>query len=108
MEMSDSQRLISLATAELAERYAVAKASKARWTAEEKDVKVKLLLALGYDPDDPKPQPCEFIDANGEQVCEVTVGERRDLDRAYLRFTHPDVYAESERVLHPVSVKFPK
>lgn len=86
-------------------RYRDAYDAKSRWTAEEKDAKAELLLALGYDPEDEKPPSAVFVDGAGEPVCEVKVGKRKGLDLKYLREKHPSVYAECEKWTHPISIR---
>lgn len=86
-------------------RYQTARLAKSTWTAEEKEAKAHLLKELGYDPEDPKPEPCEVASSDGELLFEVRVGERKGLDVKYFRDTHPDIYAMCERVSHPVSIR---
>jgi hypothetical protein len=86
-------------------RYRTAQGAKARWAAEEKEAKLDLLAELGYDPEDEKPAPVTVEGEDGQPLFEVKVGERRGLDAKYLKANHPDVYAEAEKVSHPVSVR---
>lgn len=87
------------------ERYETAREAKSAWTKEEKEAKEALLDALGYDPEDEKPLPLEVLDAHGGTVFEVRVGNRKGVDMKYLKDRHPDVYAESEKWTHPISIR---
>lgn len=103
--MPEQQIEITTETVLLWTRYKTAQEAKAAWTAEEKAAKANLLLALGYDPTDPKPAPSEAVSKDGERLFEIKVGDRKGLDLPYFRDRHPDVYAECERVTHPVSIR---
>lgn len=87
------------------ERYKAAKEAKSRWTAEEKAAKEELLDALGYDPDDAKPQPADVVNGEGEPIFAVRIGSRKGLDIKYLKSRHPDIYAECEKWTYPISIK---
>lgn len=89
-------------------QYQQAFAARARWVAEEKRLKEELLIALGYDQDDEKPESVVAEDGGGQPVCKVTVGARKGLDTKYLRERHPDIYAECERWTHPISIRSAK
>jgi hypothetical protein len=102
--MSDG-REITDEISEKWERYETAREAKSAWTKEEKDAKADLLDALGYDPEDEKPVPLEVLDAHGDTVFEVRVGNRKGIDMQYLKDRHPDVYAESEKWTHPISIR---
>lgn len=85
--------------------YKEAQEAKAAWTAIEKDRKADLLAELGYDPDDAKPTPVSVVGPDGQSLFEVRVGERRGLDVKYFKANYPDIFAESEKVSHPISVR---
>ena len=86
-------------------RYRAAYRAKSRWAAEEKAAKEQLLLALGYDPDDEKPEPALFVDSGDAPICEVRVSRRKGLDITYLKEKHPEIYAECEKWSHPISIR---
>jgi hypothetical protein len=88
--------------------YLEAKQARAEWEADEKRLKAELLDALGYDPEDPKPQPMDVVDDSGEAVVSVKVGTWRGMNFSYLKETYPDIYAECETSKATVSLKFPK
>ena len=99
------QKVIAPGTVQAWERYRIAKLAKSQWTAEEKDAKEALMGELGYDPDDPKPTPCDAVTEPGQVLFHVKVGDRRSLDTRLLRKVHPDVYAECEKTTHPISIQ---
>lgn len=86
-------------------RYKEAQQAKSAWTAEERQAKTELLAALGYDPDDEKPQPAEVYGLDGTHLGNVGVSDRKGLDLKYLRDRHPNIYAECEKWTHPISVR---
>lgn len=86
-------------------RLRAAQQAKSQWQAEEKAAKADLLADLGYDPEDKTPKPCEVFTDDGQPMFEVRIGDRRTLDTKYLKNVYPDVYAEAERISHPVSIK---
>lgn len=96
------------ATAELVEkvsRYNRAKAAKTRWQQEEDDLKAELLADLGYEEDDPKPEPVIAENDDGELVFEVKRGTWRGLNQKYLKLHHPNVYAECEASKATLQIK---
>lgn len=83
----------------IAEDFALmikAREAKARWAAEEKDRKERILAYLGYDPEDPKPVPVLAVAPSGVPLFQVKVSRRKGLDLKYFRDAHPAVYAECE------------
>lgn len=60
--------------------------------------KAKILLRLGYEAGDPKPEPCVAVSPTGHPVGRVTVGTYRNVDLTYLKDKYPQVYAECEKV----------
>lgn len=89
----------------LVRRYKAAKGARARWDAEEREAKAALLESLGYDQDDPKPQPAALVDSMGSMHAEVRVGTCRGLDFKYLKETYPDVYAVCETSKETLTIK---
>jgi hypothetical protein len=87
-------------------RYNRAKAAKARWQQEEDDLKAEILADLGYDPDDPKPEPVIAEDGGGNTVFEVKRGTWRGLNQKYLKQHHPEVYAECEASKSTLQIKY--
>lgn len=92
---------------ELAADYAEARRARAAWAEAEKDTKAKLLEALGYDPDDSKPEPTTVEDTNGE-VLKVKRGTWRGLNQKALRAERPDIYALYETSKATLTVSFPE
>lgn len=86
-------------------RYNRAKAAKTRWQEEEEDLKNDLLNDLGYDDDDPKPEPIIAVDDEGKPVFEVKRGTWRGLNQKYLKQHHPQVYAECETSKATLTIK---
>lgn len=85
-----------------------AKESRARWEAEEARLKAEILEALGYDPEDPKPQPMEIIDPVLDVVLfKVNVGKWRGTNIKALKDERPDILAQYETSKATVSIKFP-
>lgn len=89
-------------------RYNKAKAAAARWKQEQDDLKDMILEELGYDPDDPKPEPLIIEDENGDEVFSTARGTWRGLDQKYLKKTHPNIYAECETSKATLTIKYPK
>lgn len=76
-------------------RYMEAKAAQAAWDKETRRLKAEILDALGFDDEDPKPQPVN-VHHDGTAVCAVTVGTYRGLNFKYLKENFPEVYAICE------------
>lgn len=87
-------------------RYYTAKKAKARWQEEEDKLKAEMLEALGYDPDDPKPEPLIVEDEHGNEVFAVKRGTWRGLNQKYLKERHPEVYAECEASKATLTIKY--
>jgi hypothetical protein len=87
-------------------RYYTAKKAKARWEEEEKKLKAELLEELGYDEDDPKPEPVIVEDEDGNEVFAVKRGTWRGLNQKYLKDHHPQVYAECEASKATLTIKY--
>lgn len=87
-------------------RYNRAKAAKARWQQEEDDLKSEILADLGYEDDDPKPEPVIAEDDEGQPVFEVKRGTWRGLNQKYLKQHHPQVYAECEAAKATLQIKY--
>lgn len=97
------------ATGEMVEkisRYNRAKAAKTRWQQEEDDLKAEILRDLGYEEDDPKPEPLIAEDDTGSTVFEVKRGTWRGLNQKYLKQHHPEVYAECEASKSTLQIKY--
>lgn len=95
--MDPEQIAVPVEIAEAFEQYQVAKSARARWAQEEKEIKEKLLTFLGYDDEDPKPQPVTAVTPKGTPIFEVTIGNWRGMDFDHLKSNFPDVYAICER-----------
>lgn len=76
--------------------YETAKAARARWDAEEKRLKAKILGALGYGDDDENPAPVQAVNPAGEPLFRVAIGRYRGMDFNHLRTNYPHIYAECE------------
>ena len=87
-------------------RYNTAKAAARRWKEEEDKLKAELLEELGYEDDDPKPEPVIAEDENGDTVFEVKRGTWRGLNQKYLKQHHPQVYAECEASKATLQIKY--
>lgn len=87
-------------------RYTTAKKAKARWEEEEKKLKSELLDELGYDEDDPKPEPVVVETLEGDEVFSVKRGTWRGLNQKYLKERHPQVYAECEASKATLTIKY--
>lgn len=100
-----------VATPEILHRladYQKAKEARARWESEEKLAKEEILEALGYDPEDPKPQPMEVVDAiAGVVMFRVNVGKWRGTNIKALKDERPDILAQYETSKATLSIKFP-
>lgn len=96
-DSSEPQNIIEVSAevSVLTERYMSAKAAQAAWDRECRQLKAELLDALGYDAEDPKPQP-STVHHNGTAVCAVSVGTYRGLNFKYLKENFPEVYAICE------------
>lgn len=78
-------------------KYENATRMRLHYTKDEKELKEKLLLALGYDEEDEKPVPCRAVNEYGTPLFQVDVGRWRGLDIKYLKDRYPEVYAECEK-----------
>lgn len=78
-------------------KYENATRMRLHYLKEEKELKEKLLLALGYDEEDEKPVPVTAVGYNDEPLFRVDVGRWRGLDTQYLKERHPEIYAECEK-----------
>lgn len=87
-----------------AEYQAVA-AAKSHFTKLEKELKPEILSLLGYDPDDPKPQPLKACTEDGEQLFEVKIGSTSRPDVSYLKTAYPHIYAEIEKKTPTKSIR---
>lgn len=97
------------ATPELHEqvkRYVTAKKAAARWKQEQDDLKDMILESLGYDPDDPKPEPLIVEDDRGAEVFKTNVGTWRGLSTKHLKERHPHIYAECETSKATLTIKY--
>lgn len=97
------------ATAPLVEkvsRYNRAKAATTRWQQERDTLKDEILEELGYDPEDPKPEPVDVVDEHGEVVFSIARGTWRGLNQKYLKEHRPDVYAECETSKATLTIKY--
>lgn len=87
-------------------RYDRAKRAAARWKQEESDLKELILAELGYDPDDPKPEPVIVEDDEGNEVFTTRRGTWRGLNQKYLKEHHPHIYAECETSKATLTIKY--
>lgn len=87
-------------------RYYTAKKSTARWQEEVDKLKAQILDDLGYDPDDPKPEPVIVEDEDGNEIFAVKRGTWRGLNQKYLKERHPHVYAECEASKATLTIKY--
>lgn len=90
---------------DLLAEYEAAKQARAAWKTQEDNLRAAILDALGYDPDDPKPEPVIVETFDGNPVFEVRRGTWRGLDQKYLKEHHPAVYAECEASKNTLSIK---
>jgi hypothetical protein len=79
----------------------------------DKDIKRRLLLAAGHDPDDKTPPSVRAVDADGRAVFEIAVTYKRGIDLERLKTMHPAAYADCERdspvrSLKPPTLKAPR
>lgn len=86
--------------------YDKAKRAAATWKAEAEAARLALLDALGYDLDDPKPEPTVVESSEGAEVFKVARGTWRGLNQRYLKEHHPDVYAECEASKATLTIKY--
>lgn len=82
--------------AKLYEEVRAAGAARLKWETYEKKVKADLLKALGYDPDDDKPESLSAVDAAGAPLFKVDVAYRDGFDKKRLRSHYPAAYADCE------------
>lgn len=82
--------------AKLYEEVRAAGAARLKWEKYEKKVKADLLEALGYDPDDDKPQSASVADAAGAPLFEVDVTYRKGFDKKRLSTHYPAAFADCE------------
>ncbi|MFG3137662.1 hypothetical protein [Streptomyces sp. NPDC048211] len=95
--MSDGELVpVSQDVADDWQAYETAKAARARWDAEEKRLKLKILGALGYTDDDDAPAPVQAVAPTGEPLFRVSIGRYRGMDFNHLRTNYPHIYAECE------------
>lgn len=87
--------------------YDQARKARAAWEATEKEYKRAILDALGYDPDDPKPQGLRVETEAGDEVFTIATGTWRGLNQKYLKEHHPAVYAECESSKTTVKITYP-
>lgn len=93
---------------DLLTEYDQAKKAHAAWKAQEKNLRAAILDALGYEPDDSKPEGVTVTTGDGEtEVFKVTTGTWRGLDQKYLKEHHPDVYAECESSKVTLKITYP-
>lgn len=91
--------------AALYEKYRAASVAKSHFTKQEREIKAELCEALGYDPEDPKPQPFQACNGGGEPLFEVKIGYRTTPDTQYIKNNYPHIYAEAERRTPSKSIK---
>ena len=103
--MSDDWTPVSDEVAALWEKYRAASVAKSHFTKQEKEIKAELCEKLGYDPDDPKPQPVNACTRDGEPLFEVKIGYRTSPDIRYIKDNYPHIYAEAERRTPSKSIK---
>lgn len=87
--------------AKLYEEVKAAGAARLKWETYEKKVKGDLLKALGYDPDDDKPESLSAVDAAGAPLFEVDVTYRKGFNKKRLATHYPAAFADCE-LLTPV------
>lgn len=98
--------VVSSRVASAGEQLKAASEQRARWEAEEARLKELIFEGLGYDPEDPKPQPVVAVDPEGHRLFRVTVGTWRGLDQKALKTERPDVYATFETSKSTKSIRF--
>lgn len=91
---------------ELHKRYASAKKAAARWKQEQESLKGAITEALGYDPEDPSPQPVTVVDLGGNELFSTKVGTWRGLGTKYLKERYPHIYAECEQSKPTLTIKY--
>lgn len=96
------------ALVEKVSRYNRAKAAASRWAQERDDLKDMILEDLGFDPDDPKPEPVSVEDEEGREIFAVNRGTWRGLNQKYLRERYPQIYAECEASKATLTIKYPE
>lgn len=90
--------LVSEEVANFWAKYENATRMRLYYTKDERELKEKLLLALGYDDEDEKPVPCVAVQHSSRRsLFRVDVGRWRGLDIQYLKERYPEIYAECER-----------
>lgn len=87
---------ISDDVAKLYEEVRAAGVARLKWERYEKKVKADLLAALGYDPDDDKPESLSAVDAAGAPLFEVEVTYRKGFSKTRLATHYPAAYADCE------------
>jgi hypothetical protein len=90
-----------------------AKAVISEWSKHVKDIKKRLLLAAGHDPDDKAPPSVRAVDGDGRPVFDIEVTRKRGLDVDRLKKMYPAAYADCEKdsvvkTLKPPVIKAPR
>ncbi len=96
----------SAALVEKVSRLNRAKSAAARRRQGVDDLKAEILDDLGYDAEDPKPEPVEVVDENGSTLFEVKRGTWRGLNQKAFRAERPDVYAQYETSKATLTIKY--
>jgi hypothetical protein len=99
-----SEVTVSDHTARLYEELRDASAARLKWETYEKDLKKKILDALGYDGED-KPETKAAVDAAGAAVFKVDVTPRKDIDRGRLARMYPAAFADCERTVYVKTIR---
>jgi hypothetical protein len=84
-----------------------AKAIISEWTKHEKELRKRLLLAAGHDPDDKAPPSVRAVDGDGRAVFDIEVTYKIGLDTKRLKTHHPAAYADCERKIMARELKLP-
>ena len=95
--MTDEWTPVTPEVERLWSEYEAVYRAKGHFTKMEKDLKAQLCEKLGYDPDDPKPQPFNACTESGEPLFKVNIGSSTRPDVTYLKTTYPEIYAECEK-----------
>jgi hypothetical protein len=99
-----SEVTVSDHTTQLFEELRAASAARLKWETYEKDLKAKILDALGYSGEE-KPEARAALDAAGSPVFKVDVTPRKDIDRGRLARLYPAAFADCERTVYVKSIK---
>lgn len=91
--------------AELVAQFNQTRSLRLKYKRIEDELRTAILDELGYDPDDPKPQPVTVYTEGGKPILEVAVASRRTTDTAWLRENYPDLMALAERVTPTKTLK---